>query len=84
MSVMADLANKEQHPGQRRSSERDSIFPRKDFFGRARISSVELSPRLVPFRLEGFANAHAEGVTIGSLSDVGSQIDVILLAQLEP
>jgi hypothetical protein len=51
---------------------------------RARISSVELSPGLVPFRLEGFANAHAEGVTIGSLSDVGSQIDVILLAQLEP
>jgi hypothetical protein len=38
----------------------------------------------VPFRLEGFANAHAKGVTIDSLSNVGSQIDVILLAQLKP
>ena len=35
-------------------------------------------------KLERFANAHAEGVTIDSLGDVGAQIDVILLAQLEP
>jgi tetratricopeptide (TPR) repeat protein len=34
--------------------------------------------------LEGFANAHAKGVTIDSLGNVGSQIDVILLAQLKP
>jgi hypothetical protein len=38
----------------------------------------------VPFRLESFANAHAKNVTIDSLGNVGSQIDVILLAQLKP
>jgi len=34
--------------------------------------------------LESLANAHAEGVAVSALGEVGTKIDVILLAQFEP
>lgn len=34
--------------------------------------------------LECFADAHAECVTVHTLSDVGTEIDMILLTQFEP